>query len=864
MPSRNWTTLSLTAALTLTAFATAASAVQPQRWTHTSEADFAPGTVQDAVVTNLGDVKLATSSDLVGEMPEQASIIYDLQRIGDTLYVAAGPEAKLMRRDANGELVEVIALPNEQVFTLDQINGQLLVAISGSPSRLAVLEDDELVTLAELEDVRYIWDTVARGLEIYLATGTDGRVLKVARDPNGAVAEEATVLLETAQSNVLTLVMDRNGQLYAGTDTDGLIYRLTETGPDEWEPFVLYDAPEPEVAALLVLDDGTVYAGTADAEQARPGRLGEAVDDPAGRPDVPPTPEPDAPADEELPEPDDIPAVPPDADPIGDPDEDGDAPDQPKPDEANGDADDDIEDPVEDPAPDPMRTRINQWRHTHPLQNESDTEADAASAARPEPNESDDTESTPTDDQHDRLREQVRGRLMDARDSGTLQAGVRVTTQPARRAPNGNRARPVATSRPDQQGNAIYRIDPEGFVHEVFRESVMIFKIVQAGNRLLVATGNEGQVFSVNPRTEETTIIADLDPEQVTTMLLTDEGDLIMGTANAAQLVRLDDDIARRGTYTSPVMDAEQISLFGTLRLTAAIPDGASVLVETRSGNVGDPDQAPWSAWSDAQTFRHNPDASALQPREVTVTSPPARFLQYRLTLLGDGRQTPTVSEVDTAYVMPNLPPRVRSVRASYPEPARGRAGQSADDAPPTAMRVQWEASDPNEDAIVYKLEYQPAGSSRYILIAEDITETSYEWQTRRVPDGRYVLRVTASDRTDNPPDMARTTNRRSDAVLVDNTAPAFDELEVAADDGTVRVTGRATDAHSPVQSIAYAVDSTDDYTPVLPEDLIFDSTRERFNVTIPDLDPGHHVVTLRVRDARGNTRHQAVMVDVQ
>ncbi|MFA9477971.1 hypothetical protein ACERK3_06625 [Phycisphaerales bacterium AB-hyl4] len=873
MRSIKTTTHLLTAALTLAAVTATASAVQPQRWTHRTEADFNDGEVRDTVVTNLGDIMLATGSDIIGEMPEQASITYDLQRVGDTIYVAAGPEAKLMRFNADGEFDEVIALPNEQVFTLDRIDGELLVAVSGASSRLATLDaDGELVTLVELPDVQYIWDTVVRDDAIYLATGTEGQVLRVAREGGGTFSEP-TVVLDANQTNVLTLAADANGRLYAGTDTDGLIYRLTPRNGDEWEAFVLYDAPEPEVAALLVLDDGTVFAGTADAEQARPGRLEDAAADPAGRPDVPAGPEPAPPAEDDMPEPEDIPAVPPEADPIEDPDGDGvEAPGEPEP--QNGDeAIDDVDGVVDDPEPDPMRAMIRRWQagplaaspstsrlDTNNAPDAPETPADSdAPAAAPEVT----PDATPTAEQRDRMREQVRGQLRDARDTGTLQAGVRAAPrQQARRAPTSQRARPAEARRATQAGNAIYRIDPQGFVNEVFRESVMIFKIVEAGDRLLVATGNEGQLYSVNPRTEETTIIADLTPEQITSILVTDDGELLLGTANAAQLVRLDDTMANRGTYTSKVLDATQISLFGTLRLTADIPEGTSVLVETRSGNVGDPDQAPWAQWTEAQTFRHNADASSLQPREVKVDAPPARFLQYRLTLLGNRDATPVISQIETAYVMPNLPPRVRSVRAQYPGAARGRGG-SGDNPPSTRMNIEWDASDPNEDELVYKVEYQPAGSSRYILIADDVRETSYEWETRRVPDGRYVIRVTASDRPSNPPDMAKTTTRRSDAVLVDNTPPTLDELDVALEGGDVKVSGLAVDALSPIQSIAYAVNNTDEYTPVLPDDLIFDSTRERFSVTIPNLDSGQHVVTLRVRDARGNTRHEAVMVDV-
>src|SRR5690606_2715227 len=104
-----------------------------------------------------------------------------------------------------------------------------------------------------------------------------------------ADAPEAVELLDAAQANLLCLGRDGKGNIYAGSDTDGLVYRIrvnADAGDDQprAQVFVIYDAPEPEIGALLVLEDGTVFVGTADAEQARPGRLSEAVSEEAGRP----------------------------------------------------------------------------------------------------------------------------------------------------------------------------------------------------------------------------------------------------------------------------------------------------------------------------------------------------------------------------------------------------------------------------------------------------------------------------------------------------------------------------------------------------------------------------------------------------
>ena len=731
-------------------------AIQPGRWVQSTEAEF-DGENDNTVVTNFGDVKLAADTEVIAELSEQASIIYDIQIVDGVTYLAAGPEGKLLKKDGD-EVSEVAELKGEQVFTLDVYAGNLLVAISGVKSRLALLgAGDELTDLVTLEDVRYVWDVIVDGDVLYVATGTDGKVLRI--DVSGD-EPDITDALDAEQANVLCLAARGRDTIYAGTDTDGLVYRLTRSGDDEWETFVVYDAAEPEIGALLVTDDGTIYAGTADANQARPGRLDEAVEEEAGRPETIEVEVIEGEEDEAPPKPDDLPDVPPAPDPM-DAEQVPPVPETPQPLEEP-----EPMEPVESTAP-----STEQSSRARMSTEAVDTEALPTDADAPPT-----TEEEPTQEQRDRLRELVRARLDAARKSGKLQAPGGVPGGGRRATPTASRTAPGAGASAPQEGNAIYRIDPEGFVSEVFRESVMILKLVDSDGQLLVATGNEGQIYRVDPDAGETTIIAELEPEQVPAMLPTDDG-VLLGTANPAELVRMTEDVAARGTYTSSVMDANQISLWGAMHVTAEIPDDTSLTVETRSGNVQDPEEGPWSPWSESQVLMPDAQAPSLQPRQLVINAPPARFLQYRLTLIGDKHATPVVDRVESTHVTPNLRPKISSLKAAYPEPQPPQPGEETPP-PSTTMTVEWEATDPNNDSLLFTLEYQPAGTTRWIEIAEDLEQPSYEWDTRRVPDGWYLLHVIASDRQDNPPDMALTATRRSNPVLVDNSAPALEDLE--------------------------------------------------------------------------------------
>ena len=76
----------------------------------------------------------------------------------------------------------------------------------------------------------------------------------------------------------------------------------------------------------------------------------------------------------------------------------------------------------------------------------------------------------------------------------------------ASRRPRGRRRAPgrqppvePQPAEPRPEGNAVYKIDPEGFVTEVFREPVLVLAMVEDHGTLLIATGNEGQIYQVNP-----------------------------------------------------------------------------------------------------------------------------------------------------------------------------------------------------------------------------------------------------------------------------------------------------------------------------------------------------------------------------
>lgn len=813
----------LFAALAALLAALPAEAVRPSEWAHQTEADFQTASLDQTVVTDLGKIELSREAEKLAAAEGKATLIYDaLVGPDDRLIMAMGPEGMLGVLNEENESIDVAAsFDGEQVFTLARRGDETWVAVSGENSRLEARDAELKVTRTiELPEVRYVWDVLVDGPRLWVATGTEGRLLMIdLRD-----AEPTPVVaLETEQKNLLCLGMDGKGRVYAGTDTEGLVYRVERQPYNDDEPFsmfVLYDAAEPEIGALLVTEDGTVYAGTADAQQARPGRMKEAVAEEKG--------EPEAPTEGEGGEP-------------------GDVPRPPKPDPKANDAEPAPEDQAPDAADEPEGGAGGTVEEAGEPAAQAEPNQPAEPAAPPKP----------TEEQYNKLREVVRDRLEKIREGKQVRIG--------RNSGGGDLSprRPSGGSSPSAQqqqkgGNAVYRIQPDGFVQDVFRESVMVLKIVQQQGDLLIATGNEGQVYRLDPETLETTVIADLEPKQVPTMRLVD-GEVLAGTANPAVLVRIGDEYAEEGTFTHDPMDAGQPSLWGQLAVLAAVPEGGNVTVQTRSGNLADPDSGGWSEWSDAD--RVSPQAEG-QPVYVEVRSPTARFLQYRLNLTSDGTDTPSITSVAIKYLVPNMKPTIASIKATYPEGGGNGEGPTAR----TTVNVEWEATDANNDTLTYTLEARRLGTDQpFVEIDDEIEGTSYEWDTRTMPEGRYELRLTASDAPDNVAGQVRTARRVSAPVVVDNSAPAIEDLKVGRGEkaGDVTVAADVSDELSPIVEVRYKLNSEDEWAAVLPADRIYDSTNESVAFTITGLSPGRHVVSVRAVDALGNARYAAETVVV-
>jgi hypothetical protein len=409
------------------------------------------------------------------------------------------------------------------------------------------------------------------------------------------------------------------------------------------------------------------------------------------------------------------------------------------------------------------------------------------------------------------------------------------------------------------EASHIYKITKDGFVTDVFSESAVFFCLAQQHGKLLVGTGNSAQVFIIDPAVEQEAVIYEDEQASQITAIAVAGDEVYLGTANPAKLIKLGSGLASEGTYTSDLIDAGQPAQWGKLQLDADIPQGCKVQVASRSGNVKDANDSAFSDWTEL--------AEVTEP--IQLRCPLARFCQYKLVLQSkEGNKSPVIREIAVASTVPNLAPKVESVTVDRIE-AAGKEG---------FFKISYKAEDDNDDKLIYKIDFRKIGRPNWIELKDELEAASFEWDGKTIEDGRYEVRLTASDEKSNTTSTKLTGNRISEPVVVDNTGPVVKNMKTTS---VLENSGQGSllagtqyrifefevcDELSAIGKLEYTLDSNADWIGTVPDDLIYDTTEENFTIKIDakeHLPKGDHVLTIKVSDAVGNTTYKTFEVNV-
>jgi hypothetical protein len=390
----------------------------------------------------------------------------------------------------------------------------------------------------------------------------------------------------------------------------------------------------------------------------------------------------------------------------------------------------------------------------------------------------------------------------------------------------------------------IYRIDPNGFVTDVFSRNAVFFKMYLQKNEILLGTGNKAELFSVNPKTEiESLVYEDTEASQITDIAKFGN-DVIFTTANPAKIIKFKSTFAQTGNFQSALIDADQPAMWGKLQIDADIPADTKIMLSARSGNVGDLNDPAFSPWTEPVKISG----------ATNIMVPLARFCQYKLILDGTENATPVVHGVAAAFAIPNLAPKIAEILIEK--------GSKKEE--PGIFKISFKPEDDNMDKLAFNIDFRKKNRKLWINIEKDLDKPKFDWDSRTVEDGIYEFKITASDKFSNNAQTALTGSRISDSVIVDNTAPAIEKFQLKTEGKSAMLTIKATDQLSTISSLNFTIDSNQNWNNVLPDDSVCDTLSEDFTIKTDALEPGQHLIAVKISDAEENTMYKTFEVEIK
>jgi hypothetical protein len=425
------------------------------------------------------------------------------------------------------------------------------------------------------------------------------------------------------------------------------------------------------------------------------------------------------------------------------------------------------------------------------------------------------------------------------------------------------------------QKSGIFRVASDNSVETLWTsDSETIYGLyLRPDSNLLFSTGNKGRIYMLKPDKKFNLLLE--TTEEQTTKLVPAGSDVFACTSNLAKIYRLGSVVNTQGSYESEVKDTQGVSTWGSLQWRAVVPDGATLKVHTRSGNTKKPDKS-WSDWSKAHTLA---DGEAIQ-------SPRARYLQYKGVFSTTNQSSASLEQLSVPYLPQNLAPEVKAINILPPGVAFQRlpgfsaqrspvalvdqgsaeASGASDAIPQTAsvsmpprrafqkgtQSFSWDAEDDNGDDLIYSIYFKGDKESDWRLLKKEIEERFFTLEADSLPDGKYFVKVVASDSPSNPKLAALSAELLSSQFHVDNTPPQIQVANQTMQGRTAMVRFRTTDLVSALRKAEVSLDGKE-WEMVFSVDGIVDSRTEEFEIKTGTLETGEHTVALRVYDSAGN-----------
>ena len=264
-------------------------------WTESHMEEWEKGRPQGVAISSDGSLSAAPASILTATTPSTYIWAIASDKSGNA-YVATGSPATVLRIGRDGKTttlfktkdmsVQALAIgPDGSVYAATLPDGKVYRIPAGSvdldAEKATVVFDPAKLEGAKPDTTpKYIWD-LAFGPDgaLYVATGGPAAVYRVRTPAGDAHAER---FFQSDEQHIRALLFEKDGSLLAGSDGDGLVYRIDKEG----KGFILFNAAKREITALTESPSGQIYVATvgekgksSSAAAARPGARRRHCDD---------------------------------------------------------------------------------------------------------------------------------------------------------------------------------------------------------------------------------------------------------------------------------------------------------------------------------------------------------------------------------------------------------------------------------------------------------------------------------------------------------------------------------------------------------------------------------------------------------
>src|ERR1041385_3109204 len=436
----------------------------------------------------------------------------------------------------------------------------------------------------------YVWSTAIDSAgNVYLGTGHDGKLFRVAPDGKGSL------LYKAGELDVTALAIAKDGSIFAATSPDGKVYRVTSDGKSQ----IYFDPEDKYIWSLAILNDGSLAVGTGDNGKLYRVRNAGAKPESSLLIDTNQTHVMSL-------------AV-----------------------TSRGDL-------IAGTDPGGLVLRISPegkafalydaaLREIHALAPAADGSVYALALGESAATSKTGTAGATSSDAA--AVTAAAAATVTADESGVVQ--VAPQTQPARSRNDLTNAR-----------TAVFHILPDGSSDVLWSSTTVTgFAVLAAPGGAFIGTSDKGRIYRVTDDGRDTLLLQSTEGQ--ISALVTKGNDVFAASSNQGKLFRFGESTVREGSYESPVRDAKLVASWGKVWWRGA----GTIEFQTRTGNSDRPDTT-WSDWS----------AVYSDPNGSQISSPKARFIQWRAVLRAAGAARPILEDASLAYLPRNVAPEVLAI----------------------------------------------------------------------------------------------------------------------------------------------------------------------------------------------------------